>query len=80
MYLFHMSCFFCLVSFQLIFNPVYSVQAHLEPLAIANNITQALYTQFNYILLTLSNLFYVYDNYKIDALVHASLQNSLEKH
>ena len=56
-----------------------SIQAHLEPLAIANNIAQASYTRFDHILLTLGNLFHVYGDHKLDALVRASLQNSLEK-
>ncbi|KAF5387115.1 hypothetical protein D9615_001638 [Tricholomella constricta] len=55
------------------------VQAILEPLAIAANITQASHTRLDHVLLTLGNLYRIYSTSTIDADIAYQIQNSLEK-
>jgi hypothetical protein len=51
----------------------------LEPLAIANNVTQARYTRLDHIGLTLGNLYQIYSNLSIEAPIHDRVLGSLEK-
>ena len=53
---------------------------HLEPLAIASNTTQAENTRLDHVLLTLGNLFHIYDNMDdADHDVKDGIKASLEK-
>ena len=53
---------------------------HLEPIAITSNITQAESTHLNHVLLTLRNLFCIYNNMEDHASdVKEGIQASLEK-
>jgi len=53
---------------------------HLEPLAIASNLTQAESTRLDHVLLTLGNLFRIYNNMEDhDSDVKEGIQASLEK-
>jgi hypothetical protein len=55
------------------------VVTHLEPLAIASNLTQAENTRLDHVLLTLGNLFRIYDNVdETDHDVKEGIQASLE--
>ena len=56
-----------------------SLKLILEPLAIANNVTQANYTCLDQILLTLSNLFRTYSTMPIEQLIRNEIIDSLEK-
>jgi hypothetical protein len=51
----------------------------LEPLAIANNVTQACYTCLDHIGLTLGNLYQIYSNSSIEAPICDHVLGSLEK-
>jgi hypothetical protein len=51
----------------------------LEPLAIANNITQAHYTHLDHIGLTLANLYRIYSSSKIEAPIRDRVLSSLKK-
>jgi hypothetical protein len=51
----------------------------LEPLAIANNVTQARYTRLDHIGLTLGNLYRIYSNSSIEAPIRDRVLGSLEK-
>lgn len=55
------------------------IQAILEPLAIAANITQASHTRLDHVLLTLGNLFRIYTNASIDGPTRERILASLEK-
>lgn len=57
----------------------YRVKLHLEPLAIAANITQASYTCLDHVLLTLANLFCIYTTADIEIEVRERIIGSLEK-
>jgi hypothetical protein len=50
----------------------------LEPLAIANNVTQACYTHIDHIGLTLGNLYWIYSNSSIEAPICNCTLGSLE--
>ncbi|KII89273.1 hypothetical protein PLICRDRAFT_175485 [Plicaturopsis crispa FD-325 SS-3] len=54
------------------------VKTHLEPLAIAANITQSAHTRLDHILLVLANLTRIYSNPAIDQAVRERICNSLE--
>jgi hypothetical protein len=51
----------------------------LEPLAIANNVTQAHYTRLDHIGLMLANLYRIYSTEAIEAPIHDQVLGSLEK-
>ena len=51
----------------------------LEPLAIANNVTQARYTRLDHIGLTLGNLYRIYSDLSIEAPIRDRVLSSLEK-
>jgi hypothetical protein len=51
----------------------------LEPLAIANNVTQANYTRLDHVLLTLGNLYKTYSTMTLEQPIRDSVINSLEK-
>lgn len=55
------------------------VKAHLEPLAIAANITQVQTTRFDHVLLTWANLYRIYPSADIEDHVRVVLHASLEK-
>jgi len=63
-----------------IYSHVYSIHNILEPLAIANNVTQAGHTHLDHVLLTLGNLFHIYSNLKLDTAIHTKILVSLAKH
>ncbi|KAF8161039.1 ribonuclease H-like domain-containing protein [Crassisporium funariophilum] len=63
-------------------NGLAKIQAILEPLAIAANITQASHTRLDHVLLTLGNLFQIYSSSStqtLDAEIAYGIQSSLEK-
>ncbi|KAF8151629.1 ribonuclease H-like domain-containing protein [Crassisporium funariophilum] len=63
-------------------NGLAKIQAILEPLAIAANITQASHTCLDHVLLTLGNLFRIYSSSStqtLDAEIAYGIQSSLEK-
>ena len=52
---------------------------HLEPLAIASNVTQAEHTRLDHVLITLGNLFRIYDGMaESDEEIQVGIQASLE--
>src|ERR1700683_581904 len=51
----------------------------LEPLAIANNVTQARYTRLDHVGLTLANLYWIYSSSTIEAPIRDRVLGSLEK-
>jgi hypothetical protein len=51
----------------------------LEPLAIANNVTQARYTRLDHIGLTLGNLYRIYNTPSLEAPIRDRILGSLEK-
>jgi hypothetical protein len=51
----------------------------LEPLAIANNVTQAHYTHLDHVGLTLGNLYRIYSTASIEAPICDRVLSSLEK-
>lgn len=51
----------------------------LEPLAIANNVTQACYTRLDHIGLTLGNLYRIYSTPSLEAPIRNHILGSLEK-
>jgi hypothetical protein len=51
----------------------------LEPLAIANNVTQACYTRLDHIGLALGNLYHIYNTPSLEAPIHDCILGSLEK-
>ncbi|GBE87752.1 hypothetical protein SCP_1104290 [Sparassis crispa] len=55
------------------------IRTHLEPLAIAANITQAPHTRLDHVLLTLSNLYCIYCSADTESDVHEKILGSLEK-
>ena len=56
------------------------IKTHLEPLAIAANITQASHTRLDHVLLTLANLYRIFVSKDIDdPLVQETMQRSLER-
>ena len=58
----------------------YRIKTHLEPLAIAANIAQAAHTRLDHILLTLANLYRIFDTDQIDnPLIRETVQGSLER-
>lgn len=60
--------------------PGIRIQAILEPLAIAANITQASHTRLDHVLLTLGNLYRIYSTCSgIDSDITDQIQGSLEK-
>jgi hypothetical protein len=58
---------------------MYRARIHLEPLAIAANVTQADSARLDSVLLTLGNLFFVYRNGDFDPDVRDTILRSLEK-
>lgn len=62
-----------------IYSHIYSIHDILEPLAIANNVTQAGHTRLDHVLLTLGNLFHIYSNPKLDTAIRTKILASLEK-
>lgn len=55
------------------------VQIMLEPLAIANNVTQGNRTRIDMVAVTLANLFHIYTNPALDNEIREALHKSLEK-
>jgi hypothetical protein len=51
----------------------------LEPLAIANNVTQARYTRLDHIGLALGNLYHIYNTPSLEAPIRDRILGSLEK-
>jgi hypothetical protein len=51
----------------------------LEPLVIANNVTQARYTHLDHIGLTLGNLYHIYNTPRLEAPIRNRILSSLEK-
>jgi len=69
-----------IIQFLRVLNPQpCSVQAILEPLAIAANITQASHARLDHVLITLANLFRIYTNSKIDTQSRDGILKTLEK-
>ncbi|KAH9884537.1 ribonuclease H-like domain-containing protein [Cubamyces lactineus] len=56
------------------------IHAHLEPLAIATNILQASNTRLDHVLLTLANLFRIYNSDNIEPDVRERMTKQLEFH
>jgi hypothetical protein len=59
--------------------PIYRTCSHLEPLAIAANITQASDTRLYHVLTTLANLYRIYSSSEVDEIVRNKIHASLEK-
>lgn len=55
------------------------IRSHLEPLAIAANVTQSDFARLDVVLLTLANLFFTFSNPEIEATVRIGIHESLEK-
>ena len=55
------------------------MKAILEPLAIANNVTQAAHTRIDHVALTLGNLYRIYNNTDLDEPVRGRILWSLSK-
>ncbi|KAI0060343.1 hypothetical protein BV25DRAFT_948780 [Artomyces pyxidatus] len=55
------------------------IKAHLEPLAIAANVTQAPHTRADHVLLSLANLYRIYSTSTIDSAVQQKIHDSLER-
>ncbi|KAL6302503.1 ribonuclease H-like domain-containing protein [Sparassis latifolia] len=55
------------------------IRTHLEPLAIAMNITQAPHTRLDHVLLTLANLYRIYSSPDTEDQVQSKILDSLEK-
>jgi len=51
----------------------------LEPLAIANNVTQANYTRLDHVLLTLGNVYETYSTMTLEQPIRDAIIDSLEK-
>ena len=51
----------------------------LEPLAIANNVTQATNTHIKHVALTFGNLYWIYDNADLEGPLHDQVLRSLSK-
>ena len=56
-----------------------SIKTDLEPLAIAQNVTQGTGTRLDHVLVTLGNLFQVYSGDAYEAAVRDAVHSSLEK-
>jgi hypothetical protein len=55
------------------------MQAILEPLAIANNVTQATNTRIDHVAITLGNLYRIYNNANLEEPLHDQILWSLSK-
>lgn len=58
---------------------LYSIKEILEPLAIANNVTQATHTRLDHVGLTLGNLYRIYSDNNLDVTIRDKILGSLEK-
>ncbi|KAL1672232.1 ribonuclease H-like domain-containing protein [Schizophyllum commune] len=60
-------------------NNLKKVQQHLEPLAIAANVTQSDHARLDTVLLTLANLYRIYCDESLDPAIREAVHKSLEK-
>jgi hypothetical protein len=58
---------------------LHSIQEILEPLAIANNVTQATHTRIDHVTITLGNLYKTYNKPQLEEPIRMKILGSLEK-